>query len=120
MWRPRGGIFSPYTGEQFATIKNTDIEHIVARSEAHDSGLCAADAATRKAFSRDLLNLTLASPSLNRWEKGAKDAAEWTPDQSLCWFAETVVEVRQAYELTIDSRERDALEVILAECDGCG
>ena len=35
----------------------TDIEHIVARSEAHDSGLCVADEATRRRFATDLLNL---------------------------------------------------------------
>ena len=54
-----GGLFSPYTGEMFDSKGDTDIEHVVARSEAHDSGLCRADAATRLAFSRDLLNLTL-------------------------------------------------------------
>ena len=36
-----GGIWSPYTGRTFASRRDTDIEHIVARSEAHDSGLCA-------------------------------------------------------------------------------
>ena len=50
-----GGIFSPYTNEVFYSKRDTDIEHIVARSEAHDSGLCRADAATKRAFSRDLL-----------------------------------------------------------------
>ena len=35
-----GGIYSPYTGECFASRDETDIEHMVARSEAHDSGLC--------------------------------------------------------------------------------
>ena len=38
----QGGIFSPYTGAWFEDIGETDIEHIVVRSEAHDSGLCAA------------------------------------------------------------------------------
>ena len=38
----QGGIYGPYTGTWFDSIKDTDIEHIVARSEAHDSGLCAA------------------------------------------------------------------------------
>ena len=59
----QGGIYGPYTGTWFETIKETDIEHIVARSEAHDSGLCAANAATRSEFASDILNLTLASPS---------------------------------------------------------
>ena len=88
-----GGLFSPYTGEVFHSKGDTDIEHIVARSEAHDSGLCRADAATKRAFSQDLLNLTLASPRVNRNQKGAKDAAEWQPDANQCWFAQTVVAV---------------------------
>ena len=58
-----GRIYGPYTGTYFASTGETDIEHIVARSEAHDSGLCAVDSAARKAFGRDLLNLTLASPA---------------------------------------------------------
>ena len=49
---------------------------MVARSEAHDSGLCRADRETRRAFAADLLNLTLAAPPLNRYVKKAKDAAE--------------------------------------------
>ena len=53
-----GGLFSPYTNEVFDSKGDTDIEHVVARSEAHDSGLCRADAATKRTFSRDLLNLT--------------------------------------------------------------
>ena len=35
-----GKVYSPYTGRCFSSPKDTDIEHIVARSEAHDSGLC--------------------------------------------------------------------------------
>ena len=111
-----GGIYSPYTGECFASQSDTDIEHMIARSEAHDSGLCSADAATRAGFSRDLDNLTLASPSLNRYEKVAKDAADWLPSQNSCWFAASVVAVRLKYGLTIDQREADALEQVLRGC----
>ena len=50
-----GGVYGPYTGRWFANKRETDIEHIVARSEAHDSGLCAADEATRRRFATDLL-----------------------------------------------------------------
>ena len=42
----QGGTYGPYTGTWFESIKETDIEHIVARSEAHDSGLCAVGPAT--------------------------------------------------------------------------
>ena len=38
-----GGVYGPYTGRWFASQFETDIEHMVARSEAHDSGLCTAD-----------------------------------------------------------------------------
>ena len=117
--RELGGIYSPYTGQRFASTGETDIEHMVARSEAHDSGLCAADPETRRAFARDLLNLTLASPGLNRGLKGASDAAEWMPQRNRCWFAARVVAVRQHWGLTIDAREAETLEAVLTPCD-CG
>ena len=109
-------IYGPYTGTWFASTKETDIEHVVARSEAHDSGLCMADDGTRKTFASDLLNLTLASPSVNRHQKIANDAAEWLPDLNRCWFADRVVRVRAKYNLTIDRREADALDVVLSGC----
>ena len=111
-----GIIYGPYTGRMFADRGETDIERIVARSEAHDSGLCAADSGTRKRFSSDLLNLTLAAPSVNRHQKVAKDAAEWLPDLNRRWFADRVVRVRLKYGLTIDRREADALDSVLSGC----
>ncbi|MAZ75063.1 MAG: hypothetical protein CL929_05505 [Deltaproteobacteria bacterium] len=89
---------------------------MVARSEAHDSGLCAADDGTRSSFGSDLDNLTLASPSVNRYQKGAKDATDWLPTNNRCWFAATIVKVRLKYGLTIDSLEAAALEEVLANC----
>ena len=111
-----GGVYGPYTGRWFANKRETDIEHIVARSEAHDSGLCAADEATRRRFATDLLNLTLASPGVNRNQKRARDAAEWLPDRNRCWFADRSLAVRRKYGLTIDQREADALEGVLSGC----
>ena len=60
-----GKIFSPYTGECFRNLGQTNVEHVVARPEAHYSGLCRADIAIRKEFASDLLSLTLASPATN-------------------------------------------------------
>ena len=114
--RSYGEVYGPYTGTCFASTTETDIEHIVAASEAHDSGLCAADGETKARFARDLRNLTLASPRVNRHEKRGKDAAEWVPDRNRCWFAGRVLEVRRAYGLTIDRREAAALDRILATC----
>ena len=114
-----GHIYDPYTGRIFASRRQTDIEHVVAVSEAHDSGLCAAAASTRRRFASDLLNLTLAAPEVNRCGRSgkcAKDAAEWLPPQNRCWFANRVVEVRRKYRLTIDRREASVLERVLAGC----
>ena len=111
-----GGVYGPYTGTWFETIRDTDIEHIVARSEAHDSGLCAVSAATRGQFASDLLNLTLASPSINRHQKVDKDASDWLPDLNRCWYVDRVVQVRREYGLTIDRAEADAIDRVLAGC----
>jgi len=111
-----GGIYGPYTGACFESIYETDIEHIVAASEAHDSGLCAVSPAVRSQFASDLRNLTLASPAVNRGKSG-KDAGEWQPPRNRCWFAARVIAVRSAYSLTIDASEKAALSSILSQCD---
>ena len=114
-----GRNYGPYTGRHFPSTRDTDIEHIVAVSEAHDSGLCRADRATRARFSQDILNLTLAAPEINRCGAGGKcafDAAQWLPDRNRCWFAARVVTVRKKYDLTIDPREAVALDHVLSGC----
>ena len=90
----------------------------MARSEAHDSGLCAADHATRRAFANDLLNLTLASPSVNRHQKVAKDLAEWLPALNQCWYVNQVVLVKRKYNLSMDQAEASTAQRVLASCSG--
>lgn len=109
-------IYSPYSGETFEDASETDIDHIVALSEAHDSGLCSSSAERRAAFARDMENLTLAAPEVNRTEKGAKDLAEWLPAQNRCWFAATVVRVKRRWGLTMDTREAAAALETLSDC----
>ena len=111
-----GRVYGPYTGRHFTSRRETDIEHMVATSEAHDSGLCAADAGTKRRFASDLLNLTLAAPSVNRHQKSGKDAGEWLPRFNACWFAARVVAVKRKYGLTVDAREARALEGVLSGC----
>ncbi len=112
-------IYGPYTGRTFHSTRQTDIDHIVAISEAHDSGLCAAGAGARARFSEDLLNLTLASPEVNRCGPGGKcghDAARWLPQLNRCWFAARVVSVKRKYRLTVDRAEARTLERVLSNC----
>ena len=111
-----GEIYGPYEARVFGSMQDTDIEHIVAISEAHDSGLCNASPALKRVFARDLDNLTLASSAVNQ-RKGGKDAADWVPQHNQCWFAARVVAVKRKYGLTFDQREASALRRILARCD---
>ena len=111
-----GRVYGPYTGRHFASRQETDIEHMIATSEAHDSGLCAADAGTKRRFASDLLNLTLAGPGVNRHQKSGKDAGECMPRMNRCWFAGRVVAVKRKYGLSVDAREARALEGVLSGC----
>ena len=111
-----GRIYGPYTGTYFSSIRETDIEHIVARSEAHDSGLCAASTNTRRAFANDLLNLTLASPSVNRHQKVDKDLAQWLPALNQCWYVNQVVQVKRKYNLSMDQAEASVARRVLSGC----
>ena len=111
-----GLIYEPYTGTCFHSQYETDIEHIISLSEAHDSGLCAMEPDIQQQFASDLLNLTLASRKLNRYQKSAKDLNEWLPIMNACWYAERTLQVRRKYGLTIDFNEANAIERVLSTC----
>ena len=115
-----GHYYSPYTGEIYDGAREVDIEHIVARSEAHDSGLCAADRFTRLAFASDMLNLTFAPSWLNRDVKGAKDVAEWLPEVNQCWYVNRVVQVKRKHSLSMDQEEAAAALEALDSCASFG
>ncbi len=109
-----GKVYTPYTCTPFDIEADgtaaTDIEHIVALAEAHDSGITAGD---RRALASDPLNLTIAVPSVNQNEKGDRDAGEWGPLENRGWYAAQVVAVKRKYGLTVDPAERDALAQML-------
>ena len=108
-----GHIYGPYTGRYFDSPFETEVEHIIALAEAHHSGMCATSAKAKRRFGRDLLNLTLAAPGINR-AKSSQDAAEWLPPLNKCWFAARVLKVRKKYSLTIDRAEADVLDATVA------
>ena len=110
-----GQVYTPYSCLAF-DIKadgtaDTDIEHIVALAEAHDSRIADDQ---RRNIASDLDNLTIADPTVNRSQKSDRDAADWTPDRHGRWFAERVIAVKLEYGLSVDPAERDALEGLLA------
>lgn len=111
-----GGFYSPYDDIWYDEATDVDIDHMVARKEAHDSGLCKATPEVRYEFANDLLNLTLSTPSVNRNEKSDKDAAEWLPQYNKCWYVFTVIQVKKKYKMSVDSAERDAMQEVLESC----
>ena len=113
-----GQVYTPYSCLAFDITADgtaaTDIEHIVALAETHDSGI--ADE-RRRDIASDLDNLTIADPTVNRSEKSDRDAADWMPARHGAWFAERVIQVKLEYGLSVDPAERDALEALLADGD---
>ncbi len=122
--REMGGAYGPYTRRVFPEVDIPDatdtveVEHIVALSEAHASGMCGRSKGEKMVFGSDPLNLTFAAKYVNgRDEKFHWDIAKWAPPCNLCWFAEKVVRVKHRYDLTVDSAEAGILRSILYGCD---
>ena len=111
-----GGFYSPYDDIWYDEATDVDIDHMVARKEAHESGLCKATPEVRYEFANDLQNLTLSTPSVNRNEKSDKDAADWLPQYNKCWYVFTVIQVKKKYKMSVDSDERDAMQEVLESC----
>ncbi len=122
-----GGPYSPYDGVCFPSFNYVDVEHIVARGEADESGMCSRTVAERTDFAVDLINLTFAPNSLNA-SKGKRDAGEIASAgrskfrDSLtvagkCFWAAQTVRVKSKYGLSVDAAEKTALDETLAECE---
>ena len=110
-----GGIFGAYEDACFDAYTDVDIEHLVAKREAHDSGLCEADIQTRINFANDLENIALASPTLNR-SKSTKDPSDWLPENNKCWYVWQWLHVKRKYSMTIDQAEKNAIDAVLQNC----
>ncbi|MDE0032364.1 MAG: DUF1524 domain-containing protein [Deltaproteobacteria bacterium] len=79
-----GKLYSPYTGRTFSEERDVHIEHIVARKEAHYSGLCLKENVhRRKEFASNLVNLTLAGRGLNQAKREC-DASTWVLPLNRC------------------------------------
>ena len=112
----QGGVFSPYSMRCFGDLGATDIEHIVANSEAHESGMGSRSREERRRYATDLDNLTLAAPRLNRYEKRAKDPANWLPENNRCWYVGKYLEIKRKYGLSMDQAEADAVLTVYRSC----
>ena len=116
IWQQLRMDYTPFTCTAIggpAGLSGTDLEHIVAMAEAHDSGLPADQMAV---FGTDVSNLTLAMPRENRNIKSDRDAADYLPEHNQCWFTGRVVAVKQKWGLSVDRREAQFLMTALAGC----
>ena len=106
-----------YEGEGGLSAPSFDIDHIVALSEAWDSGASEWNGYDRDIFADDLLNLVAVSASSNR-SKGGRDAGEWLPSNpsGKCFLSIRVIEVKSKWELSIDQTEYDVLKNLITNC----
>ncbi|WP_241985703.1 MULTISPECIES: HNH endonuclease family protein [Cryobacterium] len=120
-----GTLLAPYTGESVvfergeATSRLVQIDHLVALSNAWQTGAQQLDQAERIALANDPLNL-LASDGSSNSQKGDGDAATWLPAQKSfrCEYVARQISVKAAYGLWVAPAEHDAMGRVLFSCPG--
>ena len=117
-----GTLDDPYTGETIAFVRgpnssDVQIDHVVALMNAWTTGAADWDRDKRVQIANDPLNL-VASDGPANMGKGAKDAADWLPDNQAyrCEYVARQIAVKAKYELWVTPAERDAMEDVLTSC----
>lgn len=118
-----GMLQDPYTGKEIAftrgmeTSGDVQIDHIVALSNAWQTGAQSLSIADRVYFANDPLNLAAVEGRVNQ-QKGDGDAATWLPPSKAyrCDYVARQVLVKEEYDLWVTAPERDAIENILESC----
>ena len=118
----RGTLDSPYSGETIdfdRSDSTVDIDHVVALSDAWQTGAASWEEQTMREFANDPLNLLAVDSGLNR-QKGDGDAATWLPPKKdyRCEYVARQIAVKDKYELWVKPAEADAMERVLDGCDG--
>ncbi len=117
-----GSLTSDFSGETFDFIRgdgnNIDIDHVVALSNAWQTGAQKLSAQERVEFGNDPINLLAVESHLNQ-QKGDGDAATWLPpDRSYrCEYVARQIAVKHKYDLWVVPPEFDAMEKLLTDCD---
>ena len=114
-----GTLLSPFSGESVAfdrTASTIDIDHVVALSDAWQTGAATWDDSTKREFANDPLNLLAVEASLNR-QKGDGDAATWLPPhrEGRCAYVARQITVKPRYELWVKPAEADAMRRVLED-----
>jgi hypothetical protein len=117
-----GQLLDPFSGKViiFSPTKVViDIDHVVALSNAWQSGAAYFDKNVRTQIANDPLNLLAVDAKLNR-QKGDGDAATWLPPNKAfrCEYVSRQVAVKAKYRLWVTEPEKVAITKILSSCVG--
>jgi hypothetical protein len=120
-----GTLADPFTGTQIpftrgvGTSNAVQIDHVVALSNAWQTGAQQLSVEQRQNFANDPLNL-LAVDGPSNASKGDGDAATWLPPRKTyrCNYAARQVAVKSKHKLWVTPPEKDALNRILSGCPG--
>ena len=117
-----GQLLDPFSGKviTFSTTKVViDIDHVVALSNAWQTGAAYFDKSKRSQIANDPLNLLAVDSKLNR-QKGDGDAATWLPPSKAfrCEYVARQVAVKAKYGLWVTQPEKVAIDKILSTCVG--
>lgn len=118
-----GTLHDPYTGRDIAFVRgettsdDVQIEHVVALSNAWQTGAQLLSAAERLQLANDLLEL-LAVDGPTNLAKGDADSATWLPPNKAyrCPYVARQIAVKTKYRLWVTAPERDAIAAVLTGC----
>ena len=120
-----GVLIDPYSRESIdflrgvATSSEVQIDHVVALSNAWQTGAFKLTLEKRTAFANDPLNLLAVKGRLNS-QKGDGDAATWLPPRKSyrCQYVARQVAVKYKYGLWLTAPEKAAIIRLLQACPG--
>ena len=118
-----GTLVDRYSGETISFVKgnlssmDVQIDHVVALSNAWQTGAFKLSAIERKALANDPLNLFAVKGRLNS-QKGDGDAATWLPPLKSfrCTYIAQQIAVKAKYSLWVTTPEKAAMTSILSAC----
>ena len=116
-----GTLLDPYSGKSINFVVSSspiiDIDHVVALSNAWQTGAFGLSVEVRTALANDPLNLLAVDAKLNR-QKGDGDAATWLPPLKSyrCEYVARQIAVKAKYKLWVTSPEKNQMVSILSKC----
>lgn len=120
-----GVLRDPYTGETISFVRGQEtsddvqIDHVVALSNAWQTGAQQLSREQRIALANDPLNLLAVDGAANQ-QKSDGDAATWLPSSKAfrCQYVARQIAVKQAYSLWVVPAEKVAMLRVLEQCPG--